>query len=372
MPVISVVVVAALLGVAAAAVLTYRGGTETTTGASSLSSTASAQSLPSTSETSLLSTSNSNLTLGLQLSLSVSNATIWRDNGLSVHISLNNTMSTQNKVSPPLNGTWLGSDNLDICSGYPIEVQIFSGNYSAGNLSEETPLELIRPYSVGGCPGRTPVAVTFAPLSGNITSPDVEVINQSAASVEYWGYWGGATFPPSNSYDFTSFAPGVYTVEGLDWWGQVAVLHFQVVANPDPLDCATISSNPAFVQGTNFSASAGPLELERYYKDLRSNNTVALELRTTGVSTLSVDMVSLKNPYTDNPNYVYTPFEFSPSSNFSRQTWQYYDPNGTLSEPAVFFPNECSLLLVEFPASYQGVPLALYVGGQTQTFTLNG
>jgi hypothetical protein len=363
--------VAAMITVAIVAV--NPGQVRTVTTANQTSTSAN---LP-VNETSL-STSSYNSSLGLLLTLSISNNTIPRDDGVSIRISLNNNLSEQNTISPPHGNSSSGwtntfSWNLQPGTTYPVGVEIFQGNYVSNNGSLiATPVNLFAPGTCSGCADHPWAPISFAPLSGNITSPDDWWINQSAAIVEYFGYWGGESTPPFQNDTFSSFPPGIYTVEGEDWWGQVTLVHFQVVANPDPLDCATIASNPAFVKGTNFSASAaGPLKLESYYKDLQgSNNTVALELTTTGTSTISVGMVSLSNPYTSNPNYVY-PFRFSPSADLSPQSWQYYAPNGTLSEPAVFFANECSLLLVEFPASYQGVPLALYVGGQMQTFTLN-
>lgn len=322
-----------------------------------------------------LSTNNYNSSLGVNLALSISNSTVWQDDGISVRISLNNTLATQNTITPPVSASadsQIPSWNLLICSRYPIGVQIFSGNYSLDNLSQGTSLNLIAPYSGAGCAGHSPVPITLAPFSDDIVLPRDFGVNQSAANIEFWGSWGSVIFPPSNNREFNSFTPGVYTIEGEDWWGQETILHFQVVPNPNPLDCATIASNHSYVEGRNFSASPGPLKLERYYEDMQSNNTVALALTTTGTSSLTVGMMSLHNPYTNETNYVEGPFSFSPSSNLSPQTWQYYSPNGTLSDPAVFFPNECSIVKVDFPASYQGETLVFYVGNQTQSFTVNG
>jgi hypothetical protein len=215
----------------------------------------------------VLSTSDYNSSLGLRLALSISNNTIPQDDGMSINVSLNNTLAAQNSLAPPPEnyGTWQPSWNLMPCTTYSIGVQIFQGNYALGNLSQGGPaLDLIAPGIGAGCAVHPRAEISFAPLSGNITSPVGWWINQSKASIEYWGSWGGVTPQAFQNAEFSSFQPGIYTVEGMDWWGQVTLLHFQVVTNESPLDCATIASNPSFVERTNFSASAGPLKLEGY------------------------------------------------------------------------------------------------------------
>jgi hypothetical protein len=53
------------------------------------------------------------------------------------------------------------------------------------------------------------------------------------------------------------------------------------------------------------------------------------------------------------------------------QSFQYYSPNGTLGDPAMVFPGECSL--VSMHLTYSQFPLAgtlnFEVGNQEQTFT---
>ena len=317
-----------------------------------------------------LSTSSYNSTLGLRLTLSISNNTIPRDDGVSIRISLNNTLSEPNTIAPPQGNSSSGwttafSWNIEPCTAYPIGLEIFKGNYVYNNTSLTTgaPVDLVAPGVGSGCADRPWEPISFAPLSGNITSPDDWWLNKSADSVEYLGYWRGETF--------NSFLPGIYTIEGEDWWGQVTLVHFQVVSNVNALSCTTIASNPSFERGVaNFSATPGPLKLEGFYSDLLSNNTIAFALTTTGDSNLSVGTLSLYSPY-DSPNYVFSPLDFSDRSPLSPQTWQYYSSNGTLSDPAVFIPDKCSLVEVAFLGSFEDVPLVLYVGNQTQSFTIN-
>jgi hypothetical protein len=370
-PVAATMVAAAVLLVAAVVILPYPGKTATTTQAS----TTTATSLQ-TKGGAPISTTDYNSSLGLLLTLDISNSTVSRNDGISMRISLNNTLATQNSLSPPQDGSgavWPPSWNLQPCSAFPVGVQVFQGNYAFGNLSQGEPLGLIVPSGYN-CADHPRSEISFAPLSGNITSPGGWWINQSSASIEYWGYWTGSAIPPAQNATFRSFEPGTYTIEGEDWWGQLTVLHFQVVTNEDPLDCATIASNSSYVELTNFSASAGPLKLESYYENLRSNNTVMLELSTTGDAALAVS-----NPYTDSIQFGIGSFIFSPDATLA-QTWQYYAPNGTLGYPAFVYPDECSLISVNLQSSrfaFEGIPLIfatgnLAVGNQTQTFTLDG
>jgi hypothetical protein len=348
-----------LLVAALVAVLAYRNSDSGITNTTGTSSSAS-------SFGDMLSTSDYNSSLGLRLTLSLSNETIPQDDGVSLHISLNNTLATQNDLPPPndLNSFLPASWNLQPCSIWPIGVQVFQGNYVPGNLSQANPLNVLNPSGgVGqGCPAYPRSEISFAPMSGNITSPVGWAANQSSDRIEYWGYWTGSENPPFDNAAFNSFKLGTWTIEGEDWWGQVALVHLQVVPNEHPLDCTTIASNPAFVESDNFSSSAGPLTLERYYTDLQSN-TVVLALTTTGNSTLTVS-----NPYTGNNGFG--PFTFSPNSSMT-QSFQYYSPNGTLGDPAMVFPGECSL--VSMHLTYSQFPLAgtlnFEVGNQEQTFT---
>jgi len=364
-PLAATMALAAVLLIAAIVILPYSGKTPKTTEATTTSTTSLQTSL-TTLRT--LSTSDYNSSLGLRLTLSISNSTIPQNDRISMHISLNNTLPTQNNLSPPQNdlgAIWTPSWNLGPCTTYPIGVEIFQGNYAAGNLSQSNPLGLVVPTGYN-CADHARSEISFAPLSGNITSPTGGLLNQSAASVEYWGYWEGSAAPPSDNAAFRSFEPGTYTMEGEDWWGQVTVLHFQVVENENPLTCATIVANSSFVGYTNGSTGAGPLRLEAYYQDKRVNNTVVLALSNTGNSTLTVLSFDTGSFY-----FGYTPYQYSPDGS-QIQRWQYYAPNGTLGYPAFFYPNQCVLISMTLSSPFPQVPLTLgFTDNQTQTFTFN-
>jgi hypothetical protein len=363
-PVAATVALAAVLLIAAILILPNSGKTTTVT---SLRTTTAATSALTSLQTTgaALSASDYNSSLGLRLTLSISNGTVPRDDGVSLHISLNNTLATQNDLPPPNGPSSSYSSNLLLCSNWPIEVQMFQGNYAPGNLSQASPLNVLNPSGGGqGCPSYPRSEISLAPMSSDITSPVGWSVNQSSDKIEYWGYWTGTEIPPSDNVAFNSFTPGLtYTVEGADWWGQVTLLHFQVVANDYPFDCTTIASNPAFVESDNFSSSAGRLTLQRYYADLQSKTTVVLALTATGNSTLAVS----------NPSAI-GPFLFSPNSSLT-QSFQYYSPNGTLGYPVMVFPGGCSLVSINLEQSelpfVGGIELNFKVGNQTQTFTVS-
>jgi hypothetical protein len=361
---LTAVSIAAILLIAAlGAILAYRyydntitNATETSSGISSLGT--------------VLSTSDYNSSLGLRLTLNIGRSTLPQDEGVSMSISLDNTLNTQNNVTrgKPI------SLNLGPCPVLPLGVGIFQGNYDIGNVSQGEPLGLVSPGSYS-CPA-TGVAVrySFAPLSDKATPVGQQTTEEVASSIEYWGYWTGQPpfYPPTNAA-FQSFSPGIYTMVGEDDWGQVTVLHFRVIANDSPLDCATITSNSSFMAGKNFSATAGPLSLESYYQNPRSNNTVVLALSNTGGSALTLLFFgNYSTTYGGGQvNHGSTSYEFSPDAG-QIQRWQYYAPNGTLSYPAVFYPNECSLISVTLPYAFAHVPLTIgFTDNQNQTFTFN-
>ena len=368
---IAVFIAGVLIVAAFWAVLTYRSSDKDITKTTETSTSASSQAMASnttavSSQEMALSSSAYNSSLGLRLTLSISNGTIPQDTGISIHISLNNTLPTQNNLSPPQGASASfgpASWNLEPCTTYPIGIEIYQGDYASSNLSQGEPVGLVTPTGYE-CADHGLSGISFAPLGGNITSPPDWWINQSRAAVEYWGYWTGSAVPPKSNAAFRSFPPGIYTVEGEDWWGQVALLHFRAIENENPFDCATIASNSSFVGHTNGSAGAGPLRLEAYYQDTRVNNTVVLALSNTGNSTLTVTSFDTGSLY-----FGYTPYQFSPGGG-QVQRWQYYAPNGTLSYPAFFYPNQCVLINLTLSSPFPQVPLSLgFTDGQTQTFS---
>ena len=147
---------------------------------------------------------------------------------------------------------------------------------------------------------------------------------------------------------------------GEDYWGQSVLLHFRVVGDQNPLDCAAIASNSSFVGHTNFYPMGGPLKLEGYYQNLRSNNTVVLAFSNPGES--KVTLLSLSAHYGE--------YNFSPDGN-RIGSWHYLAPNGTLSYPAIFMPHECALISLTSSPPFPQLPLTLsFADNQTQTLII--
>ena len=255
-PVASTMALAAVLLIAAILILPIPGKTTTTTGATatiatSLQTTSAALSTTgattTTSVTSLqtslttLTKSDYNSSLGIELSMSIAGSALSENDGVSLYLSLDNTLATRNNLTRP-GGRDLPLSSYQTCSQLPVGVEIFQGNYDVGNASQGEPLGLIGSNEVVHC-AVMPDSWSLAPMSNHITYPTGPAAPASM-NMTYWGNW-------SNSGQvFRPFSLGAYTIEGLDFWGQATILHFQVVENQNPLDCATIASNSWFAAYT--------------------------------------------------------------------------------------------------------------------------
>jgi hypothetical protein len=348
-PVAAAVALAAVLLIAALVILPYPGKTTKTTEVTSASTASSTSTTSFQTSSMTLTTSDSNSSIGLDLTMSIARSMLSENDGVSLYFSLNNTLATQNNLTRPA-GSNLPSSSYETCSQLPVGAAIFQGNYDVGNASQGQPLGLISPNeeNVNGC-GFRPNSWSLAPMSNDLTYPTGPTAPASM-NMTYWGYW---------AYDkgdvFRPFSPGIYTIEGLDLWGQATILHFQVAENQNPLDCAAIASNSSFVSYTNGSASPGPLKLDAYYRNPGLDDTVVLALTNTGNSALT------GLPYTDEF------FFFSPNMS-QPNTWGYYAPNGTMGYPAFFYPDQCVLVSATSPPT----PLTLvFSDNQTQTFTFS-
>ena len=320
-----------------------------------------------------VSASDYNSSLGLRLTLGIGQSAIRQNEGISMSVSLVNTLATQNNLTSFTMGV---NASLGPCSRVPLGIGIFRGNYAVGNVSDVKPMDIFGPGPIDcGAAGLTPY-FSFAPSSDNVTlvypqvlsgSRNLNLEEKANATMQFLGYWTDEPVVPNAeggvNEAFTSFPPGLYTIAGEDWWGQVTVLHFEVGEDDYPLTCATIASNSSYVGYTNGTAGPGPLKLEAYYLNPQVNNTVVLALSNTGNSTLAVLTGDTSSFY-----FGYTPYRFFPDGS-QLQTWQYYDPNGTLRYPAFFYPNECVLISMTLSPPSPEVPLSLgFTDNQTQTF----
>ena len=355
-PVTTTVVLAGVLLVAAIVILPSPGKVTKTTESTTSTMTTSTMSFQTSFAT--LTTSDYNSSLGLELIMNIAPTALSENDGVSVYASLNNTLATQNNLTRPA-GTSLPSSSYETCSKLPVGVAIFRGNYDVDNASQGDSLGLISPNEevVNGCAG-FPNSWSLAPMSNDL-APSAGPPLPASTNATYWGYW---TF--DNGDVFRPFSPGVYTIEGQDYWGEATFLHFQVVENQNPLDCATIASNSSFVGYTNGSAGPGPLKLDAYYQNPPSNGTVVLALTNTGNSTLTSDGTTSVSS-----GFNFFGFFFSPDWN-QTNTWRYYAQNGTLGYPAFFYPDQCVLISATLSSPEASLSLS-FSDNQTQTFTVN-
>jgi hypothetical protein len=208
-PVAATLALAAVLLITAIVILPYPGKTTKTTETATAITTTSTTSLQ-TSFTKL-SASDYNSSLGLDLAMSIGRSTLLQNGGVSMFLSLDNTLDTRNNITRPALPGGVGSyPYLGSCNQLPLGVKIFQGNYDVGNVSQGEPYGLFGPNDPVNCPG-VPNSFSLAPMSNDLTFPT----GLAAANMTYWGYWAyheGDVFRP--------FSPGVYTMEGQDWGGR--------------------------------------------------------------------------------------------------------------------------------------------------------
>jgi hypothetical protein len=191
------------------------------------------------------SASSSNSSNGLRLDLQLSNTT----EGVNVTVDVYNTLNTFNNVTSASDWAIYSNSLNDISDNQVVAFAVYQGNYGAGNFTAGSPLAI---DNVGGGnigPVLSPsVVYSFNPDSGVASAPagafapgpfsknvtlSYTVSGYSTCSV------GTLSFRPQNAsglwlcpqdtgYKFNPFPPATYTVVGLDQWGDVAVLHFEV------------------------------------------------------------------------------------------------------------------------------------------------
>ena len=236
---VSVVVIVLLAG---AFLITTRQGA--TTGTSSQSSTSVATSGSYTS-------ASQNLELRLSVNAS---STGGSDGNVTVFISVDeyNTLAAANNVSKAidwgLQGLSLGPCGIQ---AYPFGVAVYGGTYTAGNVSQATPLQI---YPLVPCPLfiRLVTGYLFQPSSDMavvLPSGPNATATQMSANVTATAVYGIGVAPSTSP---TSLGPGTYTVAAGDEWGSVVVTHFTVGSGSG----ASSTSTGAPLMGTldaNFS-----------------------------------------------------------------------------------------------------------------------
>ncbi len=169
----------------------------------------------------------------LELRLSVNASSTGGSSGnvtVSISVDEYNTLASANNVSKAtewgLEGLSLGSCGMQ---SYPFGVALYSGTYTAGNVSQATPLQI---YPLVPCPLfiRLVTGYLFQPASDLAvvlpSGPNATATPMSAAvtATTVYSVGGVASSPPS------PLRLGTYTVAAGDEWGSVVLTHFTIGA----------------------------------------------------------------------------------------------------------------------------------------------
>jgi hypothetical protein len=194
-----------------------------------------------------------NLQLGLFVNASSTGGS--HDNvTISIRVDEYNTLATANNVSK---ATEWGLDGLALGScatqTYPFGVTLYSGTYTAANVSNAEPLQI---YPITPCPMfiRLITAYLFQPTSDLAVvlpgGPNATATPMSANVTATAIYAVGAT-------SSSPLGPGTYTVAAGDEWGSVVVTHFTIAAGTG----ASSTSKGTSLTGTlDATFSVGPTQ----------------------------------------------------------------------------------------------------------------
>jgi hypothetical protein len=175
--------------------------------------------------------SYTNSAQGLELRLTVNESSAAGSGvNATVFISVEeyNTLGTANNVSKAtewgLQGLSLGPCGTQ---AYPFGVALYSGTYTAANVSQATPLQI---YPIVPCPLfiRLVTGYLFQPASDMavvLPSGPNATATPMSANVTATGVYGKGGAPSSSP---TPLGPGTYTVAAGDEWGSVVVEHFTI------------------------------------------------------------------------------------------------------------------------------------------------
>ena len=180
-----------------------------------------------------------NSTLGLQLSLSVNSTVIPSEDGIQVNSTIFNTLSKENNLTAssdwPIQGL---SDSGHLCpvtnsDAFPVGLEFFAGDYGINNVSSAIPLVVWMTIPIE-CPVQTPENWTyfsFLPKNSSAYiggfSPNLPKTLSTLALV-----WAADSTTIGRAFNsLNSSLAGIYTIAAGDEWGQLALLHFQVIAS---------------------------------------------------------------------------------------------------------------------------------------------
>jgi hypothetical protein len=158
---------------------------------------------------------------GLRLTLSLNTTDLTQGESIGIDVTLSNTLASTYNVS--VSSLWPFQAQTQACGNqiYPFGVAVFRGRYSAGNVSEGTPLNIFAPIAC-------PQSVRF--ISGYFFQPNSDsamVLPGTGQSIPM-----SANVTVGRTYTSESqsqgLTPGVYTVAAADEWGLAVFLYVEV------------------------------------------------------------------------------------------------------------------------------------------------
>lgn len=259
-----------------------------------------------------------NSTLGLKLTLSISSKIVPSQDSFVVSASIFNTLSTVNNLTAssnwPVQGLSTGACDFDNDTFPPEGIAIFSGNYGKNNISNASPIDF---WELIECPTQSALwgvnglisFTSFAFLPKNDSgyfgyyasgpvSRGIIPARMSTYNITIWSSNDSASFGINS---LGSASPSNYTLVAGDEWGQIVLLHFQVVASnilpsvgsfvaaPSTLAECSINGNPTFCV-TNYQSGAFVF------------NCASEAASTAGCTIYTVYTITVWNPFVNQPN----------------------------------------------------------------------
>jgi hypothetical protein len=226
---------------------------------------------------------------GIQLATSIDTFGVYPAEALQVSLSISNTLSAVNDINTSSDWLFQGAPVAiwpECYFSLPVEVAVLDGNYSAGEL----PLLSGTGVSYQCSQGVEVNHLIFQPdsdeanVSGRVCDCANESLGPYKLSLSFItdGYWDLQDLSSNQSAPIIvgepyqsplaslPFVPGTYTVAVEDEWGQVDVLHFQILTKSYTPSaelvgfslCASNCYYPApFLSGTVYFNSTSPAYL---------------------------------------------------------------------------------------------------------------
>lgn len=216
---------------------------------------------------------------GIQLTVSSNASELAVGQSLSVKLSITNTLSMVNTVKPA--NEWL-MHGVPVALwppcyfGLPAQVAVLQGSYDAQDIHAVTDVSFN--YMCMEAVGID--HIVFQPNSDQVNLTGLYSVNQEnqtlgpfhlSLSFTTGGYWnlqtlsGELNIPilgqgyPSDNPAYTPFTPGEYTIAAADEWGQLSILHLNVV--PAPTGAVVLAVGTTFSVSSSYDCAAGHYEV---------------------------------------------------------------------------------------------------------------